>query len=64
MSAAMIATQMTITRQGWLAFKRIQLASAPDRQSLVCCAPFEARVGPSGVVRHELPPLLRSSYDG
>ena len=33
----MIATQMTITRQGWLAFKRIQPASAPD-DSRSCAA--------------------------
>ncbi len=36
----------------------------PGRESFVCGEPIEARVGPSRVVRHVLPPLLRCSYDG
>jgi hypothetical protein len=37
MRAAMITSQMTITRYGWLAFARIQPASAPV-ESRSCAA--------------------------
>jgi hypothetical protein len=36
----------------------------PGRKSLVCGEPAEARFGTRHLLRHPLPPLLRSSYDG